>query len=144
MKNQASNYKGVYWKKDHKKWQAQLNHKKNQYYFGGYYDNEEHAAMKVNLLCDKYGIERQNPTIIIEPNAIQQVIDLLYIPKHIKNLMVNLKSNKISAFQQAMYLFVKTRLFLLHVQFEGFKPFQNALPVKECVFLSIFFSAFWY
>jgi len=73
LKNQASTYKGVYWKKDHKKWQAQLNHKKHQYYFGGYYDNEEHAAMKVNLLCDKYGKERQNPTIIIEPDAIQQV-----------------------------------------------------------------------
>ena len=53
-----------------------MNHNKKTYY-GGHFDNEKHAAMKVNLLCDKYEIERKNPAINLEPNAIQQVIHLL-------------------------------------------------------------------
>ena len=45
-------------------------------YFGGYFDNEEQAAMKVNLLCDKNGIERKNPMIIIKTDVIQQVTNM--------------------------------------------------------------------
>jgi hypothetical protein len=40
---------------------------------GGYFDNEEQAAIKVNLLCDTLGIERKNPKINVEPNGMQQV-----------------------------------------------------------------------
>merc|ERR1712034_256920 len=54
-----------------KKWQATLMHKTQEYH-GGYFDIEEHAAMKVNLLCDKYGEARKNPMIIIEPDAMQK------------------------------------------------------------------------
>ena len=43
-------------------------------YSGGLFDDEEHAAMKVNLLCDEFGIKRKNPNFIMEPDAIQQVI----------------------------------------------------------------------
>ena len=64
----------VCWNRENKKWQTQLYHNRKKTYFGGYYDNEEHAAMKVNLLCDKYGIKRQNPTIIIEPDISEQVM----------------------------------------------------------------------
>ena len=46
-------------------------------YSGGKFDNEVHAAMKVNLLCDKYGIKRKNPNFIIEPDAIQKVMTLI-------------------------------------------------------------------
>jgi hypothetical protein len=35
--------------------------------------------MKLNLLCDKNGIKRKNPMIIIEPDEIQQVIHSLSI-----------------------------------------------------------------
>jgi len=71
VQNRISKYNGVYWKKDYKKWKAELGHKKKKYY-GGVFDNEEHAAMKVNLICDKLEIERRNPTVDIKPNAIQQ------------------------------------------------------------------------
>ena len=48
-------------------------------HFCGYFDNEEHAAMKINLLCDKIEIKRKNPMIIIEPDEIQKVIDSFFI-----------------------------------------------------------------
>merc|ERR1711925_69896 len=70
--NQTSKYNGVSWHKDKKKWQTQFMYNKKKY-FGGYFDNEEQAAMKVNLLCDKNGIERKNPMIDQENNVIQQV-----------------------------------------------------------------------
>jgi len=50
-----------------------LTYNKKRYY-GGYFDNEEHAAMKINLLCDEHGIKRKNSTIDIEPDVIQKVI----------------------------------------------------------------------
>jgi len=71
-KNQTSIYIGVCWHKDAKRWQARLILNKKVYH-GGLFDNEEQAAMKVNLLCDKNGIQRKNPTVIIEPDAIQKV-----------------------------------------------------------------------
>ena len=55
-----------------------MSHNKKKYY-GGYDDHEEHAAMKVNLLCDKLEIERKNPTIDIDLDEIQQVIHSLFI-----------------------------------------------------------------
>jgi len=72
VKNQTSNYIGVCWEKGRKKWKAKLVHNK-KLYFGGYFDHEEHAAMKVNLLCDEYEIEHKNPMIHIDLDAIQQV-----------------------------------------------------------------------
>merc|ERR1712034_240774 len=48
-------------------------HNKKQY-CGGHFDHEEDAAMKVNLLCDKYEIKRKNPTINIELNEIKQKV----------------------------------------------------------------------
>merc|ERR1711925_46400 len=60
--NKTSIYYGVSWNKDQKKWYTQLKHNRNNH-CGGYFDEEEHAAMKVNLLCDKYETERKNPMI---------------------------------------------------------------------------------
>ena len=51
-----------------------MKHNKKLYY-GGYFDNEKQAAMKVNSLCDKFEKERKNPMIIIESDEIQQVMD---------------------------------------------------------------------
>ena len=48
-------------------------------YYNGAFDNEERAAMSVNLLCDKYGKDRKNPNVTMEPDAIQKVIHLLYM-----------------------------------------------------------------
>jgi hypothetical protein len=57
---------------------VQLGHKKKLHY-GGLFENEEQAAMNVNLLCDKLEIERKNPTINIKVDAIQKVINTLNI-----------------------------------------------------------------
>jgi len=71
VQSQTSKYNGVTWRKDDKKWKAQLQHKGKKYY-GGLFDIEEHAAMKINLLCDKCQIKRKNPTINMEPDEIIQ------------------------------------------------------------------------
>jgi len=59
-------------KKTDKKWRAQLIYKGKKY-SAGYFDNEEYAAMNVNLLCDKFEIKRKNPMIDIKFDAIRQV-----------------------------------------------------------------------
>merc|ERR1711925_58010 len=51
--------------------EATLKYNKKKCY-GGQFENEEHAAMKVNLLCDEYETKRQNPTIEIKPEIIQK------------------------------------------------------------------------
>ena len=71
------------WKASHKKWQTRLKNNGKKY-FGGYFDNEEHAAMKINLLCDEHGIIRKNLTIGEETDVIQKVIYTLFI-MHEKN-----------------------------------------------------------
>jgi len=72
IENQTSKYAGVSWQKDNRKWVARLVHNKKIYY-GGCFDNEEHAAMKVNLLCDKNERKRKNPMININSDVILQV-----------------------------------------------------------------------
>jgi len=69
--NQTSKYVGVSWRRINKCWQAQLQHNTKQYH-GGYFDNEEHAAMKINLLCDKFGIQRKNPMVDIKFDEIRR------------------------------------------------------------------------
>jgi len=98
--NTTSKYTGVSWNKNHKKWEAQLIHNKKQNH-GGYFDNEKHAAMKVNLLCDKYEIARKNPMINIDLDQIQRIIPNkaskyigVYWSKNRKSWKVELKHNK--------------------------------------------------
>merc|ERR1711925_31129 len=62
QENLTPQYIGVSWDENYKKWKTELIHK-GMKYSGGVFDKKEHAAMKVNLLCDKYGVERKNPTI---------------------------------------------------------------------------------
>ena len=76
VQNHTSKYTGVTWHKEHNKWHARLSHNKKNYH-GNYYDNEEHAAMNVNSLCDRFGIQRKNPEINID--VIQKVMHSLYI-----------------------------------------------------------------
>merc|ERR1711925_40535 len=73
VKDRTSKYTGVCWNTRDKKWVVQLKYNKKLYY-GGYFDDEEQAAMKVNLLCDKYEIKRKNSKIEIEPDTIQQSV----------------------------------------------------------------------
>jgi hypothetical protein len=48
-----------------------LTHKRKINY-DGLFDYEEHAAMTVNLICDKIEMNRMNPMLNIHLNAIQQ------------------------------------------------------------------------
>jgi hypothetical protein len=70
-----SEYQGVLWveKCVNKQWQAYVYIKRKTRY-GGCFDTEQQAAMKVNLMCDKHKIPRKNPTIDIELDVVQQVI----------------------------------------------------------------------
>jgi len=86
QKNKTSIFNGVSWNRSTKKWKAQLKHKGKEYH-GGYSDNEEHAAMKVNLLCDKLEIERKHPTINIKPNAIQEETNPIMYQPNLKNIV---------------------------------------------------------
>merc|ERR1712034_231670 len=96
-----------------KKWKAMLSHK-HKHYRVGYFDNEEHAAMKVNLLCDTLGIERKNLTINVELDEIQQVQNLssIYIGvswrRDVKKWQAQLLNNKKKYYGQCMIL--KNRL----------------------------------
>jgi hypothetical protein len=72
IQNPTSKYTGVCWHKNNKKWQAQLR-LNEKLYFGGLFDNQKDAAMSVNKLCDKYAIERKNPTIDIKLFEVYQV-----------------------------------------------------------------------
>jgi len=71
LRNSTSQYTCVSWDKNNKKWRALLIHKGKKY-FAGLFDNEKHAAMSVNWLCDKFRIQRKNLTIDIEFDAIEQ------------------------------------------------------------------------
>jgi hypothetical protein len=62
--NKQSQYNGVSWFKAQNKWRAQIKFK-GKTYSGGYFENEEEAAMKVNLLCDEHEQDRKNPSIDI-------------------------------------------------------------------------------
>jgi len=61
-KEKTSQYKGVYWHKNTRKWCAfvYLKGQTDQKYCGGF-DNELDAAKKVNELCQTFGIPLQNP-----------------------------------------------------------------------------------
>jgi hypothetical protein len=61
FQNQTSKYRGVSLNIASNKWVAKLQNK--NIYYGGIFDNEEDAAMRVNLLCDECKIERKNPMI---------------------------------------------------------------------------------
>merc|ERR1712034_210801 len=99
VQNKTSIYTGVTWNKNEKCWQVQLQ-KNNTIYYGGHFDNEDQAAMKVNILCDKYGIERKNPMINIHLDVIQQIQNQtskytgVYWNKGCKKWRVQLKHNK--------------------------------------------------
>ena len=82
--NLSSQYIGVFWNKDNKKWRAQLMHKGKKC-STGLFDNEKHAAMKVNLLCDEFGIKRKNPMIDIKFEVTHPFFKIF--PSHTLNIL---------------------------------------------------------
>jgi len=71
VKEKTSQYKGVHWHKKTKKWYVQLHFKDGGTKSGGYFNDEQDAAKKVNQLCNEFEISEKNPGISGIPN--QQV-----------------------------------------------------------------------
>merc|ERR1712034_116299 len=67
-KEKTSQYKGVYWNNQRKKWRVQLYLKGRKSKFGGNFKDEVDAGKRVNQLCEKSGIPSHNPEISAIPN----------------------------------------------------------------------------
>jgi len=139
VRNHTSIYTGVSWDKRDKKWAAQLTHNKKLYH-GGNFDAEECAAMKVNLLCDKYEIERKNPMIEIKLDAVQQVenqtskyIGVCWHKKAKKwkaQMTYNKKEYYGGLFESKEYAAMKVNLLCEKLKIERKNPTINIEPVK--------------
>ena len=73
-KEKASQYKGVYWHKQKKRWYVSIYLKKQKRKYGGSFKNELDAAMRMNQLCQELCIPLQNPTISAMPNQQYLVV----------------------------------------------------------------------
>merc|ERR1712034_60131 len=71
-KEPISQYKGVTWHKERKKWYVQLQIKGKKKTFGGSFKDELDAGKRVNQLCEELGIPLQNPAITWIPNQQYQ------------------------------------------------------------------------
>merc|ERR1712034_253664 len=71
-KEKKSQYKGVTWYKDRKKWFVRLNIKGGKQKFGGTFDDELDAAKRVNQLCEELRIPLKNPEISAKQNQQNQ------------------------------------------------------------------------
>jgi len=72
-KENTSQYKGVHWNKQIRKWFAGLTLLKGEKQtFGGHFNDELDAAKRVNQLCEEFGIPPPNPTISAIPNQQYQ------------------------------------------------------------------------
>jgi len=67
-KEKTSQYKGVCWKKETKKWMVMLTSNGKFQKYGGCFDDELDAAKSVNQLCKQLGIPEKNPRINGIPN----------------------------------------------------------------------------
>ena len=68
-----SQYKGVYWHKQLRKWYVLIYQKGQKQKYGGCFNDELDAAKKVNQFCEEFGITPHNPTIIAIPNQQYEV-----------------------------------------------------------------------
>jgi len=67
----ASQYKGVYWNNKRRKWYVQLSLNAEKQYCGVFND-EMDAAIRVNEICQEWGIPPQNPGISSMPSQQYQ------------------------------------------------------------------------
>ena len=72
-KEKTSQYKGVCWHSQRKKWCVLITPKGQKQKYGGYFENELDAAKRFNQLCVELGIPLQNPGISAVPNQEYQV-----------------------------------------------------------------------
>ena len=62
-KEKTSQYKGVHWNRNRKKWYAVLWSKEGKQKYGGSLSKDLDAAKSVNQLCKELGIPEKNPRI---------------------------------------------------------------------------------
>jgi len=67
-KKKTSQYKGVFWDKNKKKWYVLIRLKEWNKKYGGTFKHEIDAGKRVNQLCKEFGISPQNPAIDAMPN----------------------------------------------------------------------------
>merc|ERR1712034_165138 len=67
-KEKTSQYKGVYWHRERKKWCAWLSLKNGKKKYGGNFKDELDAAKRMNQICEELGVPPQNPRISAIPN----------------------------------------------------------------------------
>jgi len=71
-KGKTSQYKGVHWHKENKKWVVKFHLNGQAQKYGGSFNKEMDAAKKVNQLCIELGISEKNPGINGMPNQQYQ------------------------------------------------------------------------
>jgi len=67
-----SQYKGVTWNKQRKKWRVRIYPKEHKPKFGGYFKDELNAGKRVNQLCEELEIAPKNLAISAIPNQQYQ------------------------------------------------------------------------
>ena len=72
-KEKTSQYKGVFWHREKRKWCIQLQLKGQKQKQVGAFKNELDAANVLNQLCEDFGIPLKNPAISMIPNQQNQV-----------------------------------------------------------------------
>ena len=72
-KEKSSQYKGVSWHKNLRKWCVVINLKEGKIRYGGTFNDELAAAKRVNQLCIELGLSKKNPGINGVPNQQVQV-----------------------------------------------------------------------
>jgi len=97
-KEKSSQYKGVYWNKDKRKWYVLISLKGAKQKYGGMFEDELDAAKRVNQLCEKFKIPSKNLEIIDNTISNQQYQKtLIYsdtIQAEIESLIQILDENK--------------------------------------------------
>merc|ERR1712034_119105 len=77
-KKLTSQYKGIHWNKDKRKWVVQLKLTGDKLTYGGMFKNELEAAKRVNQLCEEFGTTVKNPGISVVTNQPCQKASLDY------------------------------------------------------------------
>jgi len=71
-KEKKSEFRGVYWHKENRKWYVVFYLKGQKQKYGGIFTDELNAAQRVNQLCEELGIPPQNPKISTISNEKSQ------------------------------------------------------------------------
>ena len=117
-KEKKSQYKGVTWYKNRKKWFVQLNIKGGKQKFGGTFDDELDAAKRVNQLCEELRIPLKNPEISAKQNQQNQVT-IKFVLSH--GIVRKSELQKLNFFDVCFKLNILTFSSTKNESFLGFK-----------------------